>query len=68
MKLHAIIHENDEGNGYWAEVPAIPDCFTDGLTLVEIKENAKDAILGWLHLMDMPLLVTPRDTLIEIEV
>jgi predicted RNase H-like HicB family nuclease len=31
MTLKAIIHEADEG-GFWAEVPALPGCFTQGET------------------------------------
>ena len=29
MKIEVIIHQAEEG-GYWAEVPAIPSCFTQG--------------------------------------
>jgi len=29
MKLKVIIHEAEEG-GYWAEVPSIPGCATEG--------------------------------------
>ncbi len=29
MKLMVVIHEEDEG-GYWAEVPALPGCATQG--------------------------------------
>ena len=32
MKIQAIIHEAEEG-GYWAEVPALPGCFTQAETL-----------------------------------
>ena len=29
MKLRVVVHEAEEG-GYWAEVPAIPGCATQG--------------------------------------
>ena len=29
MKVKVVIHEETEG-GYWAEVPAIPGCATQG--------------------------------------
>ena len=45
--LAAIIHSAEEG-GYWAEVPALPGCLTQGETLDEIAENLQDAIQGWL--------------------
>lgn len=47
MKIRAIIHPAEEG-GYWAEVPALPSCITEGDTLEEVMANLKDAIQGWL--------------------
>ncbi len=47
MKIKAVIHKAQEG-GYWAEVPAIPGCATQGETLQELRKNLKDAILGCL--------------------
>lgn len=47
MTLKAIIHEAEEG-GFWAEVPALPGCFTQGETLAELEENLHEAIQGWL--------------------
>ncbi|MCY3843799.1 MAG: type II toxin-antitoxin system HicB family antitoxin, partial [Acidobacteria bacterium] len=29
MKLKVVVHQADEG-GYWAEVPSIPGCATQG--------------------------------------
>ena len=43
----AYVHAADEG-GYWAEVPALPGCLTQGETLDEVVENLNDAIQGWL--------------------
>jgi predicted RNase H-like HicB family nuclease len=47
MKIKAIIHPAEEG-GYWAEVPALPGCITEGDTMEEVMANLKDAIEGWL--------------------
>ena len=47
MTEHAIIHETEEG-GYWAEVPAIPGCATQGDTLEELLTNLQEAIKGCL--------------------
>ncbi len=47
MTLKAIIHEADEG-GFWAEVPALPGCFTQGETMQELQANLQEAISGWL--------------------
>ena len=47
MKIRAIIHSAEEG-GYWAEVPALPGCITEGDTMEEVMANLKDAMVGWL--------------------
>ena len=47
MKLKVIIHEAEEG-GYWAEVPAIPGCATQGETFKELLENLYEAVEGCL--------------------
>ena len=44
MKFDVILHKED--NGYWAEVPALKGCFTQGSTIDEVKENVKEAILS----------------------
>ncbi len=51
MKFDVILHKED--NGYWAEVPALKGCFTQGSTIDEVKENVKEAITAWLS-VDLP--------------
>ncbi|DAA82432.1 TPA: HicB family protein [Candidatus Gastranaerophilales bacterium HUM_2] len=46
MKFDVILHKED--NGYWAEVPALKGCYTQGDTIDEIKDNIKEAITAWL--------------------
>lgn len=41
------VHPAEEG-GFWAEVPALPGCFTQGETIEEITAMAKEAIEGFL--------------------
>lgn len=54
MKLKVIIHDAEEG-GYWAEVPAIPGCATQGETFEELLENLYDAVEGCLSVdLDPP--------------
>jgi len=43
MKIKAIIHKADEG-GYWAEIPAIPGCATQGESFQELLANIYEAI------------------------
>jgi predicted RNase H-like HicB family nuclease len=47
MKIKVIVHEAEEG-GYWAEVPAIPGCATEGDTMEELRRNLREAIEGCL--------------------
>ena len=47
MKIKAVVHEAEEG-GFWAEVPAIPGCATQGETLEELTHNLREAIEGCL--------------------
>ncbi len=48
MKIQAIVHAAEEG-GFWAEVPALPGCFTQGESMDEIKANLMEAVEGWLE-------------------
>jgi predicted RNase H-like HicB family nuclease len=43
LKIRVVVHEAEEG-GYWAEVPAIPGCATQGETMDELLANAHEAI------------------------
>ena len=43
MKLKPIIHPAEEG-GFWAEVPAIQGCATQGNTMEELIANVHEAI------------------------
>ena len=47
MKIKAVVHEAEEG-GFWAEVPAIPGCATQGETFEELLRNLYEAIEGCL--------------------
>lgn len=47
MKIKVVIHEAEEG-GYWAEVPAIPGCSTQGDSFEELLANLYEAVEGCL--------------------
>lgn len=51
MVFRAIVHDAEEG-GYWAEVPALPGCFTQGETRDELLANLKEAITGCLAVLN----------------
>ena len=45
-----VIHEDPEG-GFWAEVPALPGCYSQGETMDELKHNIREAIAGVLEVL-----------------
>jgi predicted RNase H-like HicB family nuclease len=47
VKIKVVVHEAEEG-GFWAEVPAIPGCATQGETMDELLRNLQEAIEGCL--------------------
>ena len=49
MKIKIVVHEAEEG-GFWAEVPAIPGCATQGDSMDELMKNLHEAIEGCLSL------------------
>ncbi len=56
MRIRVIVHKAEEG-GYWAEVPSIPGCATQGETMEEIEANVREAIEGCLSAeIEEPLL------------
>jgi len=66
MKLHVKI-EKDEAGYYVAEVPALPGCFSQGKTYEQAKENIKEAIEGWIEVMESKQPLDP-DRFIEVAV
>ena len=46
MTFEIIVHEAEEG-GFWAEVPAMLGCATEGETLLELLLNMHEAITAW---------------------
>jgi predicted RNase H-like HicB family nuclease len=47
MNIKVLVHEAEEG-GFWAEVPALPGCGSQGDTMDELIANVREAIAGWL--------------------
>lgn len=47
LKIKVIIHQAEEG-GFWAEVPALPGCFTEGDSRKKLVANLREAIEGIL--------------------
>lgn len=50
QSLHyTVILEHEEDGGYHAFVPALPGCHTQGDTVDEALENAREAIQAYLE-------------------
>ena len=64
MTLKAIIHPADEG-GFWAEIPALPGCVTQGESIAEVMANLKEAVEGWLEAGDSTETVSEPDQWVE---
>jgi predicted RNase H-like HicB family nuclease len=48
MQVKIVVHEAEEG-GFWAEVPALPGCVSQGETMDELLPNVREAIQAWLE-------------------
>jgi predicted RNase H-like HicB family nuclease len=67
MKIKVIIHEAKEG-GFWAEVPSIAGCVTQGDTFDELLSNLYEAVEGCLSVDIQDIPITPKDKVMEIVV
>jgi len=67
MKLKVVVHEAEEG-GYWAEVPSIPGCATQGETFDELLSNIYEAVEGCLSVDIQEISISGKDKIMEIAV
>ncbi len=67
MNFKAIVHEAEEG-GFWAEVPAIPGCATEGETMEELMVNLREAITGCLSVDIAPPQIGGKQIILDIAV
>ncbi|MEG3055726.1 MAG: type II toxin-antitoxin system HicB family antitoxin [Methanoculleus sp.] len=64
MEFAVMIWKAEEG-GFWAEVPALPGCYSQGETVEETLKNIRDAIEGHVEaLLQEGLGIPPEDDLI----
>jgi predicted RNase H-like HicB family nuclease len=66
MKIKVIVHK--EKTGYWAEVPAIPGCATQGDTFEELLQNLYEAVEGCLLVDTEQLQLDESSQILEIAV
>jgi predicted RNase H-like HicB family nuclease len=67
MKIKVVDHDAEEG-GYWAEVPAIPGCATQGETFEELLRNLYEAVEGCLSVDVSKVQISADDRVWEIAV
>ena len=67
MKIKAIIHQAEEG-GYWAEIPAIPGCATQGETFEDLLSNIYEAVEACLSVDIGEHQISGKDKVLEIAV
>ena len=66
MKLKVLVHPAEEG-GFWAEVPALPGCVSEGETLDEVLANIRDAAEGWVEVAAERTSIDPQAQIVEVE-
>ena len=67
MKIKVIIHQAEEG-GYWAEVPSIIGCATQGETFESLLKNLYEAVEACLSIDIEDIELTDSDKVMEIAI
>jgi predicted RNase H-like HicB family nuclease len=67
VTLKVLIHKAEEG-GYWAEVPALPGCVSQGKTVDDVRANVREAIEGWLLAEEDTTKAGAADRVLEVTV
>jgi len=67
MIIKAVVHKAKEG-GYWAEVPSLPGCVTQGESQEEIRANLQEAIELWLEAGDPEATQDQESQIVEVAV
>lgn len=67
MNIKVVVHKAEEG-GFWAEVPSLPGCVSQGETMEELKRNIQEAIEGCLSVDLEEPHADPESEVIELAV
>ena len=67
MKIKVIIHQAEEG-GYWAEVPAIPGCLTEGDSWEELIKNIYETVEACLSVDVEKITIKPSDKILDVAI
>jgi predicted RNase H-like HicB family nuclease len=63
MEYTVVLHKADEG-GYWAEIPALEGCYSQGETVEETIINVKEAIEAHLSALKEDGQELPKDQIL----
>lgn len=66
MRLKVLLHPAEEG-GFWAEVPALPGCVSEGESREEAIANIREAAEGWLEVSAEQAQNDPLAQVIEVD-
>ena len=51
MRKFAVVIHAEPGGGFWAEVPALPGCYSQGESIPELLDRVREAITGILDVL-----------------
>ena len=63
MEYTVVIHKAEEG-GYWAEVPALEGCYSQGESVDETINNVKEAIESHISALKEEGKNLPKDEIV----
>ena len=67
MRVKVRVYEAEEG-GFWAVVPGIPNCISEGETLEEVRRNIAEALQGLAEIEEYGPEADRPSRMVEIEV
>ena len=67
MRVKVRVYEAPEG-GFWAVVPGIPNCVSEGETLEEVQRNIAEALQGLAEVEEYGPEADQPSRVVEVEV
>ena len=67
MKIKIVVHQAEVGE-FWAEVPSLPGCATQGETFEELLENIYEAVELYLSVDVTPPELDKHSRVMEIAI
>ena len=61
IPIKVAVHKSRSVGGYWAEVPALPGCVSEGETLEELRTNIRESIECWMDVSQQSSAASDED-------